>query len=172
VHWNNLVDPISYNLSMPAETTVSPASGSAPKVEQVSDNDPREFLVDVTDWGANEPITLSVNYYACDEDDRWCRAVSQNYTIYLERDLFGGGVIGRSFRGGGRGSRGEADTGLTWQPMLRFDTSGDGKISLEEAPDPLKQRFGDMDANNDRFIDEEEMKQMFGRMRGGRRRGR
>ncbi|TDI71433.1 MAG: hypothetical protein E2O85_02155 [Bacteroidetes bacterium] len=172
VHWNNLVDPISYDLTMPTGTTVTPSSGSAPKVEQVSDNDPREFLVDVTDWRSDDSITLSVNYYACDEDDRWCRAVSQNYTIQLERDLFGGGVIGRSFRGGGRGNRSGDDAGLAWQQMMRFDTSGDGKISMEEAPDPLKRRFGDMDINNDRFIDEQEMKQMIGRMRGGRRRGR
>ncbi|MCH8247674.1 MAG: hypothetical protein IH951_14890 [Bacteroidetes bacterium] len=172
VHWNNLVDPVSFELAMPAGTTVTPPYGSAPKVEQASDNDPREFLVDVTEWDADDPITLTVHYYACDEEDRWCRAVTQSYTIQLERDPFGGGVIGRSFRGRGRGNPSENDDGIAWQQMMRFDASGDRRMSLEEAPDRLKQRFNAMDVNNDGFIDEEEMKRVFGRIRGGRRPGR
>ena len=55
--------------------------------------------------------------------------------------------------------------------MMRFDADGDGRISLEEAPDRLKERFGSMDANDDGFVDEEEMKRLRERMRGGRRPG-
>lgn len=165
VHWNNLVDPVSYELTMPEGTTVTPPSDSAPKVEQASDHDPREFLVDVTEWQTDQPIALTVNYYACDEENRWCKAVTQSYTMQLERDPFGGGVIGRSFRGRRRGN----DDGIGWQQMMRFDANGDGRISLEEAPDRLKERFDRMDTNDDGFINEEEMKRLLERMRGGRR---
>ena len=165
VHWNNLVDPVSYEVTSPEGTTVTPPFESAPTVEQVSDNDPREFLVDVTKWDADEPISLTVDYYACDEEERWCTAVSQNYTIHLERDPFGGGVIGRSFRRRGRGNPNANGGGLNLQQMMRFDANGDGRISLEEAPDRLQERFESMDANDDGYIDEDEMKRLLERMR-------
>ena len=37
VHWNNLVDPVRYELKPPAGTIVSPASGEGPKVKEASD---------------------------------------------------------------------------------------------------------------------------------------
>jgi hypothetical protein len=163
VHWNNLVDPVRYEVTTPAGTTVTPASDSAPTVEQPSDNDPREFLVEVKDWHAGDSLALTVLYFACDEEDRWCRAVTQHYTLHLERDAFGGGVIGRSFRGPGqqRGRRGGFD-------LMSFDADEDGLISKEEAPDRLKQRFDQMDSNGDGFLDEKEFQAMRERMRRGR----
>ena len=163
VHWNNLVDPVRYEVTAPAGTTVTPSSDSAPTVEQPSDNDPREFLVDVQHWHAGDSLALTVLYFACDEEDRWCRAVTQHYTMHLERDSFGGGVIGRSFRGPGRqgGRRGGFD-------LMSFDADEDGQISKEEAPDRLKQRFDQLDSNGDGFLDEKEFQAMRERMRRGR----
>jgi hypothetical protein len=37
------------------------------------------------------------------------------------------------------------------------DADGDGKLSLEEAPDRMKERFAEIDSNGDGFIDEEEL---------------
>jgi hypothetical protein len=36
---------------------------------------------------------------------------------------------------------------------MDLDKDGDKKISLDEAPDRMKERFGDMDTSGDGFID-------------------
>jgi Ca2+-binding EF-hand superfamily protein len=55
-----------------------------------------------------------------------------------------------------------------------FDTNKDGKISKEEAPDRLKQRFDQLDTNGDGFLDAAERRQMAERMQkgGGKAKGR
>ena len=57
--------------------------------------------------------------------------------------------------------------------MKEADKNGDGKISKEEAPDQLKERFDRIDSNGDGQLDEAELKVMFERMReaGGRQAG-
>jgi len=164
VHWNNLVDPVQYTMDLPAGTTVTPPNGSGPTVGQPSDKDPREFLVDVENWTKDKSIGLTVDYFACSETEGWCIPVTQHYSIQLQQDRNGGGVMGRSFRGGGsRQGRNRQNVG---RQFMRFDSDGDGKISKAEAPNRLKERFNRIDANGDNFIDEEEMKQMMERFRG------
>ena len=77
VHWNNLVDPISFVVSVPDGTSVTPAKGSAPKVDQATDEDPREFLIEIDQWSGDEPLTVSVRYFACSDTQEWCRLVEQ-----------------------------------------------------------------------------------------------
>ncbi|MEX0678266.1 MAG: efflux RND transporter periplasmic adaptor subunit [Pirellulales bacterium] len=64
----------------------------------------------------------------------------------------------------GRGGRGNFD-------LMSLDKDGDKKISSEEAPDFMKDRFGDMDSNSDGFIDAAEIAEirrlMQERMRQG-----
>lgn len=98
VHWNNLAAPLKYQISVPKNTTLSPAQAEAPVIEQESDLDPREFLVDVKNWTADQPIDLTVRYFACDENDKWCIAVEQHYQVLLALDPSGGRVYDRSFR--------------------------------------------------------------------------
>jgi hypothetical protein len=50
----------------------------------------------------------------------------------------------------------------------RFDANGDGKLALEELPEPLRERFGPADANKDGVIDDEEGKAAFQRPAGDR----
>jgi len=91
VHWNNLVDPVRFEITAPEGITVSPAKGEGPKVEEVSDIDPREFLVDIKRSGdSQEPLQLAVRYFACNDEEGWCVAISQEYSISLEPDRDGG----------------------------------------------------------------------------------
>ena len=91
VHWNNLVDPVKYEISAPKGITVSPENGEGPKVKEASDMDPREFLLDIKRSGdSQEPLQLAVRYFACNDEEGWCIAVSQEYSISLELDPDGG----------------------------------------------------------------------------------
>ena len=66
----------------------------------------------------------------------------------------GGGPGGRG--PGGPGGRGPGGAG----GFMRMDTDGDGKISREEAPDRLRERFDEMDKNGDGFLDASDFQAM------------
>ncbi len=104
VHWNNLVDPLSYELELPENVTVTPARGSGPKVKTPSDIDPREFLLDIDELKqiSNTVIKVKVKYFACNDDEGWCKPVNQTFLVTLEADRDAGSVRQR----GGRGGRG------------------------------------------------------------------
>lgn len=108
VHWNNLTKPIRVTLEPQSGVEVSPKSLNGPKVEEPADIDPREFLVDV-DAGdtKNGSIRISVSYFACNDEEGWCKPVSQEYVVFLDVDRDGGRVNrGRSRgRSRGKGSR-------------------------------------------------------------------
>ena len=107
VHWNNLAEPLRYEITPPVGVTVTPSRGEGARAPVETDIDPREFLIDVGNWAdASQPLNLKVDYFACNKAEGWCRPVTQNYEIFLQPDRFGGRVIGRSFRGGKRGKRG------------------------------------------------------------------
>lgn len=60
--------------------------------------------------------------------------------------------------------------GMAAPVWSEIDQDGDGKVSLQEAPERMKGRFDRMDQNGDGFLDKEEQEridQMFRRMRGG-----
>ena len=69
-------------------------------------------------------------------------------------------------QGGKSGGMGQAAGG---SPIQRFDKNGDGKISMEEAPPPMKANFSQHDTNGDGWIDAEEAKSLPtpGRQGGG-----
>lgn len=80
----------------------------------------------------------------------------------------GGGFGGGGFGGaGGPGGGFNADQYVT--RILESDKNGDGKVSKEEAPDRLKDRFDTLDTNKDGFLDKDEIKNSAGR--GGGRGG-
>jgi hypothetical protein len=98
VHWNNLVNPLKFEIKAPEGITVSPSQGEGPQVAVPSDIDPREFLLDVKQQkGASQPLELAVRYFACNDEEGWCIPVSQKYSIYLESDSDLGQNLRRSW---------------------------------------------------------------------------
>ncbi len=87
VHWNNEAPPIEFRIEVPAGITVTPASGTGPTVEEPADADPREFLLNVVANRMDEPLKLSVRYFACDDALTFCIPVKQSYRISLQRDI-------------------------------------------------------------------------------------
>ncbi len=53
------------------------------------------------------------------------------------------------------------------QQLMNFDANDDGKLTLEELPPRMQQRFGRMDENGDGFVDQEEVDAMSERLPGG-----
>ena len=110
VHWNNLVDPITFEVTAPEGVELEPTTGSGPKVEAVSDTDPREFLLTIKGWKDQGPLEVKVVYHACsdgdgDEAEAFCRKVEQVYLVHPDRERGAGFVQSRS-RIGGRGGPG------------------------------------------------------------------
>jgi len=175
VHWNNLVDPVKFTLKAPEGVEITPAKGAGPRVEPATDSDPREFLLDVTNWPSGTPIEFDVMYYACSEKEGWCKPVTQSYVVSLERDRAAGMAQGRWNRGGqrqrgGRGGdrgmdRGQGGGQDAAQMISRMDRDGDGKIALDEAPQGVQQRFEMFDANGDGYLDITEFEMMIERRR-------
>jgi len=77
-----------------------------------------------------------------------------------------GAGVSKGQQGGKSGGMGQAAGG---NPIQRFDKDGDGKISMEEAPPPMKANFSQHDTNGDGWIDAEEAKSLPtpGRQGGG-----
>ncbi|MCM2370301.1 thioredoxin domain-containing protein [Aporhodopirellula aestuarii] len=100
--WNNLASPPEYKI-VAEGATVSPAMGQSTRLEVESDNEPREFLIEVKNWDADKPIAVKIQYFACNKEKGWCKSVQQEFTVWLDEDKSAGMVNGRShFPGGGR----------------------------------------------------------------------
>ncbi len=100
--WNNLASPPEYKI-VAEGATVSPATGQSKRLEVESDNEPREFLVDVKDWDMDKPISIKIQYFACNKEKGWCKSVGQEFTVWLDEDESAGMVNGRSHFPGGQG---------------------------------------------------------------------
>ena len=165
IHWNNLAAPLKFSISAPDGVKVTPESGTAPNVEEESDSDPREFLLSVSGATPDKPILLRVDYFACHDQEGWCKAVSQEYEIFVARDRDAGRVMSGGRRGGGPGrGGGGAPRGGAASIIARIfesDTDGDGKISRDEAPERMAPRFDQMDSNGDGFVDRSEIEARF-----------
>ena len=158
VHWNNLAAPLKWSIETPEGITLSTTSGEATAVEEKADVDPREFLVDLK-GSSEEPLKLTVQYFACDDNDKWCKAVTQEYAIKLVADKDGGRVSsrgGKGGKGGGKGGKGGMrDVGSMIEMM---DANGDGKIAKSEARGRMADNFSRVDTDGDGFVSKDELK--------------
>lgn len=184
VHWNNLVKPVEYELTMPEGASASQPKGTGPEVKEPADADPREFLIDVERSGATEPMELEVRYFACNDEEGWCKPVTQRYLIFWEVDRDGGWASGRARArpqpagrpqarrpGAGRPQPGAGrPPARAAQMIARFraaDQNGNGKVERDEAVGPLQANFDRLDTNQDGAIDRSEMRAAMERMRAG-----
>ena len=103
--WNNLATPPKYRIIADG-VTVTPAMAEAPKLDVESDTEPREFLVEVQNWEAGKPIKVQIQYFACNKTLGWCKALDQEFTVWLEQDRTSGMVNGRSHFPGNKGGKG------------------------------------------------------------------
>lgn len=76
----------------------------------------------------------------------------------------GQGRRGKGQQGQGQGRRGGAQ--MMEFLFKRFDKNQDGKISQSEAPDRMKERFGNLDTNSDKSVSKEELQAAFEKMSG------
>jgi len=158
-------------LTATAGVKLTPAQGTAPKVEVPSDLDPREFLVEVSGAKPGDRFELTVRYFACSDEQGWCKAVTQKYEIHLEHNRDLGVVMAREMRFG-RGNRRSGGGFNFVERIMRNDQNGDGKVTKEELPDFLQRRFDRIDANGDGVIEKSEAEKMSERFRSRAGRGR
>jgi hypothetical protein len=93
VHWNNLTPPIRVTLTTEDGCHVAPAALSGPKVDaREGDMDPREFLIDVRGAAPDQSLKVSVAYFACNDEEGWCKLISQEYVVRFAIDHDGGWV--------------------------------------------------------------------------------
>ncbi len=173
VHWNNLAEPLHFEFKTPKGVKLNTSKGTAPKVKAPSDIDPREFLIEVSSSAGRieQPLELEVSYFACDDEEGWCRAVTHRYEIELRRDRDAGTVRsaggGRGFdrrpRPGGRGGFGQRRKPDAEELLKRMDANGDGVISRDEARGPMVDRFNLMDADGNGTVSREELKKRLDR---------
>jgi Ca2+-binding EF-hand superfamily protein len=150
VHWNNQVAPVAYEIEAPEGVEITPLEGNGPKVEEKADADPREFLLELS-GESQDPIRLTVKYFACDDADTFCKAVTQHYLVTVQRDRDGG-----SRRGGGRPPGSFA--GRPFGGATASSTSADEEAARRSKN--LKAAvaiFREHDANEDGKIDKSEL---------------
>jgi hypothetical protein len=148
-HWNNLTDPLKYQLDAPEGANVDKPAGESPKGTVASDADPREFVLAVHSWPKDKPLTVTVTYAACIGDTA-CHVVRQRYVLRRQRDPDGGGA-----RGEGAGFW---DADEFARQALAGDKDGDGKLSKAEVRGLILPHFAHFDANKDEVLDVEELK--------------
>lgn len=81
VHWNNLGNPVRIEIEGAEAVELESRSLEGPKLEVATDSAPREFLVDINNWGTDDQLDITVFYTACNDEAGWCKSVQQRYRL-------------------------------------------------------------------------------------------
>lgn len=98
-HWNNLVEPMKFVLTVPDGITATPTEATAARGPGDSDTQPRQFWVDIDGAIPYDELGLTLHYYGCTPD--MCMALTHEYTVLLEDENRGSRTFGMN-----RGPRG------------------------------------------------------------------
>ncbi|MFG0294318.1 MAG: redoxin domain-containing protein [Maioricimonas sp. JB045] len=150
-HWNNLTEPLSFQIEAEDDVELEYRKASAGKVEAATDSDPREFLLKVAAWPEDKPLTLTVTYFAC-VGETSCHVLRQKYVIHRRRDIDGGGA-----RGAGPGYW---DANEFAERLLAGDRNNDGRLERNEAVGLLLPHFDQLDTDDDGRLDRNELEQV------------
>lgn len=131
VHWNNAVDSLKFEIQTSSGASITPARGVAAIVEVATDADPREFLVRAQWQEFENPLRVTVNYFACDDAETFCIPVTQHYRVYLRRDR-DGGRRRMSRRPGATTSRESREPSIDALLLKTLDRDSDGELSAQE----------------------------------------
>lgn len=84
VHWNNLTtDAIRVKIEAPEGVTLSQSVLTGPRIDTPADIDPREFMVDVSGADKTTRLTVTASYFACNDEQGWCKPIEQRYTVMM-----------------------------------------------------------------------------------------
>jgi hypothetical protein len=164
VEWNNLANPLKYTVTC-SKGVVAPSINTAPRITSTAtDSEPRAFLLQARQLDLNQPINMEVTYSVYTTAKRTIE-VTQQYTIYLTKDAFGGQAFGRQIElpetetdSKNRGSNNGAFKSI----LRRYDIDRNGKLTKDEAIGKLQAEFQYIDLNRDDEISEEEFMEYRG----------
>lgn len=91
-HWNNLVEPMKFVLTVPDGITATPTEATAAQGPGDSDTQPRQFWVDIDGAIPYDELGLTLHYYGCTPD--MCMALTHEYTVLLEDENRGSRTFG------------------------------------------------------------------------------
>lgn len=146
--WNNLSDPLRISISATDEVRIQQRNLVAKKIAEPTDSDPREFSVTVDSWPDDQPMHISVTYFACVNGET-CHAIRQTYELRLRRDRDGGGA-----RSTGGGLWDEEDF---TSRILASDKNKDGEITRLESPGLLLPHFESLDRDSNGRLNRNEI---------------
>lgn len=147
-YWNNLSEPLRLSLSAADEVRLEQRNLVAKKVAETTDSDPREFCITVESWPNDQPLHVSVTYFACVSGET-CHAIRQTYELQRRRDSDGGGA--RS-AGAGLWNADEFSSRI-----LASDKDKDGQITRSEAAGLLLPHFESLDRDSNGRLNRNEL---------------
>lgn len=156
VHWNNEAGRVRIKIETNNGILLSETLLESPEVEEPADIDPRQFLLDISARHVDDPLEITLDYFACDDAGTFCIPVTQKYRVTLVRDTNGG-------------SRPGVFMPEMFADVKDFDANGDGKITRDEIPPGNATLFlGHLDRNFDDVIDPSEIEAFLKMMNNGR----
>ena len=172
-HWNNLVTPMKYKLTLPKGVIATPEEASAAKGPGDSDAQPRQFWVDVKSDQAFDEMSLQLDYYACTED--LCLPLTHEYIIEMKEDNSGSRTFNMNT---GRSGKTKTSNSAE-QRMKHLDSNHDGSVTFDEffaqmqkrnsdvTQERALQQFNKINTNNDKLITLEELERAPQNKKGG-----